>query len=457
MKTASKTSRLAECPNLFGPNKFGNRSQPVAQWKAGTLRSHSGCLVSQLDDRRRPGILRLRSKGRCSAQEASVEKKLGLTLILLLAVLLAGCNALNPATPQALPTVVLDNGSAATRPASAGTSGGVVASGVVAPAQTAKLVFTIAGKVDQVNAAEGKAVNAGDPLAQLEGQEDLQAAVSQAEFELVQAQQALDDLKTEAETARVQAMQEIITYERAVRDAQYALDNFTVPINQAGLETVEALNLMKQRLDAARQAFEPYKYRSSNDPIREDRLDDLNEAQADYNAAVKRLQYEYDLQVAQAQLDKALSDYATLQAGPDPAKVRLAEARISNAQTQLSAAQAALEHLSLAAPFDGTIAEVNIRPGEWVIPGQAVLTLADLNQLKVETTDLSERDIPRVKIGQPVTVFIKALGQEIPGRVSDISPLADTLGGDVVYKTTITLDEVPQELRAGMSVEAHFK
>jgi HlyD family secretion protein len=377
-------------------------------------------------------------------------------LILLLVVLLAGCNVFNPTTPQTLPTVVLDSGGTSPQPASPGSSRGVVASGVVAPAQTAKLVFTIAGKVESVNAAEGDAVKAGEPLAQLEGQEDLQAAVSQAEFELVQAQQTLNDLKTEAKTARVQAMQEIIAYERAVRDAQYALDNFTVPINQASLDIVEALNQMKQRLDTARQAFEPYKYRPSSDSIREDRLDALNEAQADYNAAVKRLQYEYDLQVAQAQLDKALSDYATLQAGPDPAKMRLAEARISNAQTQLSAAQAALGHLTLAAPFDGTVAAVNVHPGEWVIPGQVVLTLADLGNLQIETTDLSERDIPQVEVGQPVTVFIKALGQEVPGRVSDIAPLADTLGGDVVYKTTITLDEFPPGLRAGMSVEVQF-
>ena len=301
-----------------------------------------------------------------------------LALLLLLVALLAGCSVFNPSTPQPLPTVVLDSGGAATRPASQGSDGGVAASGVVAPGQLAKLVFTLSGVVEAVNVSEGDAVSAGQPLAQLAGQEDLQAAVSQADFELVQAQQALDDLNKEAETARVQAMQGIIAYEKAVRDAQYALDNFTVPVNQAGLETVEALNQMKQRLDAARQAFEPYKYRSSNDPIREDRLDALNEAQADYNAAVKRLQYEYDLQVAQAQLDKALSDYATLQAGPDPEKVRLAEARISNAQTQLSAAQAALDHLTLAAPFDGTVASLNTHPGEWVIPGQAVLTLADL-------------------------------------------------------------------------------
>jgi multidrug efflux pump subunit AcrA (membrane-fusion protein) len=382
--------------------------------------------------------------------------KLAYPIIMIFVVALAGCSAFNPATPTPLPTVVLDTSGASPQPAAPGV-GGVVASGVVAPAQTAELVFTLAGKIDSVNFNEGDTVKEGLPLAQLQGQEDLQAAVSQAQFELLQARQALDDLNTEAESARIQAMQEIIKYEKAVRDAQYTLDNFTVPSNQAGLDTVDALNQMKQRLDAARQAFEPYKYYSSGNSVREDRKKDLDQAQADYNAAVKRLQYEYDLEVAQAQLDQALSDYATLQAGPDPEKVRLAEARLSNAETQLAAAQAALDHLTLTAPFDGTVASVDVVAGEWVIPGQTVLTLVDLGSLHVETTDLSERDVPKVKVGQQVSVFIEALGQQVTGQVSDISPLANTLGGDVVYKTTIELDTLPNGLRAGMSVEVTFE
>jgi multidrug efflux pump subunit AcrA (membrane-fusion protein) len=384
-------------------------------------------------------------------------RKLAYLLILLATIILTGCSAFNPATPTPLPTVVLDTSGAYPQPSTPGSGGGVVASGVVAPAQTADLVFTLSGKVEVVHVAEGDIVKASQPLMHLEGQEDLQAAASQAQFELLQAQQALDDLSTEAETARIQAMQDIIAYEKAVRDAQYALDNFTVPSNQAGLDTVEALNQMKQALDTARQAFEPYKYYSSTNSVREERKKALDEAQADYNAAVRRLQYEYDLEVAQAQLNQALSDYATLKAGPDPEKVRLAEANLSNAQTQLAAAQAALDHLTLAAPFDGTVASVNVHPGEWVIPGQSVLTLVDLSRLRVETTDLSERDVPKVEVGQQVSVFIEALGQQVTGQVSDISSLADTLGGDVVYKTTIDLDAFPQGLRAGMSVEVTFE
>ena len=144
----------------------------------------------------------------------------------------------------------------------------VTASGVIAPAQEARLVFPLGGKIQELEVVVGDEVEAGQILAKMEGEEELQAAVSKAEFELLQAEQALEDLKKAAESARVEAMKEIITYERALRDAQYTLDNFTTPSNQANMDTVEALQKMKERLDSARAAFEPYKYRPSTDNTR---------------------------------------------------------------------------------------------------------------------------------------------------------------------------------------------
>ena len=61
-----------------------------------------------------------------------------------------------------------------------------------------------------------------------------------------------------------------------------------------------------------------------------------------------------------------------------------------------------------------------------------------------------------VRLGQAVTVSIKALNKDVAGKVTAISPLADNLGGDVVYKVTILLDNLPANLRAGMSVDAQF-
>jgi hypothetical protein len=50
----------------------------------------------------------------------------------------------------------------------------------------------------------------------------------------------------------------------------------------------------------------------------------------------------------------------------------------------------------LQAPFDGTASgiEVRQRMGQ---PGQPVMTLADLNGLHIETTDLNEIDVARWK------------------------------------------------------------
>jgi len=91
-----------------------------------------------------------------------------------------------------------------------------------------------------------------------------------------------------------------------------------------------------------------------------------------------------------------------------------------------------------------------------VMPGQVVLTLADMQGLRVETTDLSERDVTGVQVGQGATVFVDALNVDVPGRVALISPLASTVGGDVVYTVVIALDEQRDGLRLGMSVEVEI-
>ena len=121
------------------------------------------------------------------------------------------------------------------------------------------------------------------------------------------------------------------------------------------------------------------------------------------------------------------------------------------------APRAALDGLYLYAPLDGTAVSVDVLPGETLLPGQPAITLADLSQLRIETTDLSERDVAQVVVGQPVLVYIEALDLEVSGRVARISPQANVAGGDVVYTVLIELDEQPQGLRWGMTVEVSIE
>jgi len=138
----------------------------------------------------------------------------------------------------------------------------------------------------------------------------------------------------------------------------------------------------------------------------------------------------------------------------DPIHLEVADAEIARMQALLDSANAVLAtQFTLTAPFDGTIVSVDIAPSETVVPGAPVIVMGNLSGYVIETTDLSERDVTRVQIGQPVSVFIEALGGEFPGKVKDVALTSTTIGGDVVYKVTIELDDQPEGLLWGMSAD----
>lgn len=142
---------------------------------------------------------------------------------------------------------------------------------------------------------------------------------------------------------------------------------------------------------------------------------------------------------------------------PSQKHIEVAENDIAHAQALVDSAKAVLESQSnLAAPFDGVVVSVDISPAETVTPGQVVIVVGDLSHYRIETTDLSERDVPKVKVGQAVKVFIDALNQNLTGKVADISRISTTLGGDVVYKVTIDFDEQPDGLLWGMSADVEI-
>ena len=158
---------------------------------------------------------------------------------------------------------------------------------------------------------------------------------------------------------------------------------------------------------------------------------------------------------AQANWDVADIQLRFLQrVGTAEQNMESAQADLDRAQALLDSAKAALEAQSaLAAPFDATVVAVDAVAGETVVPGRVVVTLGDLSKFRIETTDLSELDVTRVKVGQTAQVFIEALNEEFEARVVDIALFSSTLGGDVVFTVTIELSKQPPGLRWGMSAD----
>jgi RND family efflux transporter MFP subunit len=160
---------------------------------------------------------------------------------------------------------------------------------------------------------------------------------------------------------------------------------------------------------------------------------------------------EANLTVAKVQVDYLK------RVGTDEVHLESAQAEADRAQALLDSANTTLATQStLTAPFDGTIVSVDISPAETVVPGRVVVTVGDLSRFQVETKDLSERDIPRVQVGQTASVLIEPLNQEFSGKVVDISRISSTVGGDVVFKVTIDLDQQPQGLLWGMSADVNI-
>jgi HlyD family secretion protein len=142
----------------------------------------------------------------------------------------------------------------------------------------------------------------------------------------------------------------------------------------------------------------------------------------------------------------------------DPLHYESAAADLERAQALLESAKATLlTQSTLTAPFNGTIVAVDISPAETVVPGQVVIVLGDLSRYQIETTDLSERDVTRVHIGQPVNVFVEALNEEFTGKVVDIERISSSLGGDVVFPVMIEFDQQPRGLLWGMSADVQIQ
>lgn len=149
--------------------------------------------------------------------------------------------------------------------------------------------------------------------------------------------------------------------------------------------------------------------------------------------------------VAQATLRRLQDQLARLKGVNDPRavsqdEVRTRENDVAVAQAQLDAARAqvgqdlvCLTRLTVRAPRDGTILQVNVRPGEYAsaTPKSPAMVLGDVEHLQVRA-DVDEQNAPRLQPNQTATAYVKGdTIQPIELRFVRIEPY-------VVPKTSLT-------------------
>ena len=119
-----------------------------------------------------------------------------------------------------------------------------------------------------------------------------------------------------------------------------------------------------------------------------------------------------------------------------------------------------LEKSLIKAPSDGTVTEVNAKEGQ--APAAAVAKIETIDTLRIES-QVKEYDKNSVAVGTLVEITSdSALGETYKGRVISIDPVpmaasADNKTGEVLYKTTIELDEGQEtKLSPGMTLRVKY-
>ena len=377
--------------------------------------------------------------------------------------LLSGCGtglpALSPATstpPVPISTV----------------ASGVAAEGHITPRDSVQLAFLTAGDVEDVLVKEGDRVEKGAVLVRLSNREQMEAAVTTARLEQLNAQLALDTLTEKAGLSSSAAQLALAQAETAYDKAKDHREGMNYPRGtQVDVDNAwSTYQLALTNLATAQNSYDKAVVLPDDHPLKAGAIYNLTTSQKARDKALATYNWltgkptaedlntaDAELALAKSKLDDARRQWDKLMNGPDPDQLALALSRVDNARAQLAAAQAALDNLALKAPYAGTVVTLSIAPNEHVVPSQPVLLLADLSEWYVETSDLTEIDVVKLAAGQEAVVTPDALPDlKLSGHIDSISDGFKEKGGDILYTVRIRLDQVDPRLRWGMTVNAAF-
>jgi membrane fusion protein (multidrug efflux system) len=139
----------------------------------------------------------------------------------------------------------------------------------------------------------------------------------------------------------------------------------------------------------------------------------------------------------------AQAEYESALAAVDQAVASVEESRrsILEAQAGLKIAEERLEDYTIMAPFDGTLGERYVGPGDYVDKGRGLVRLVAVNPLKLDFT-VPERYQGRLHLEQAVALAVEAYpGRKFKGEVIYIAPSLDPETRSVKVKARVENDE----------------
>ena len=288
-----------------------------------------------------------------------------------------------------------------------------------------------------------------------------------AQNEVTAAQSAVDAARSKLTSVEEKATSgDFISAEKRLMDARSAFD-----VAQGVLDV--SATASQELKDSAQRNYD-------------DALSELNSAQNAYDDASTTsgasdvLTARADLRVAQERQDIAQDKVRILQTGSLSPKVTAAQkgldqALAAAAQSKMAVAQAEaslslldtqIGKLSITSPIDGIVLTRTTEPGEVVMPGSSMLTLARLSDLTI-TVYVPEDRYGELSIGQAAQVTADSFtGETFSGTVINISGQAEFTPRNVqttagrkatVFAIKLSLTDTNGKLKPGMPADVLFK
>lgn len=241
-------------------------------------------------------------------------------------------------------------------------------------------------------------------------------ALVQVEAALRNAEASVEQAKIAYDAARQKEVLDVAQAEQALRDAQVQYDAL---LNPSNLDVAQAQASVVQ-------------------------------AQAQLDKLTGGSASALDIAAAQLQVEQAKLALERLTSPASATEIAAAEAAVAQARMQYESAKRALQATTLQAPFDGVVAAVHVTEGARVSGGTGI-TLIDPDMLSIDM-NLSETDVARVTVGQPVTLFFDALPDiTVRGEVESVSPVATVQQNVVTFLVRVRFDPGAAPIKIGMS------
>lgn len=187
--------------------------------------------------------------------------------------------------------------------------------------------------------------------------------------------------------------------------------------------------------------------------------------QASFEAEITRKEIQLNLDKAKINLNKIREEIKN-QKEIQKEEMQRARIRINQLENELEEAYTTLEKLTVLSPASGVIvirknrsSRTKWQEGDQPWPGQRIIMLPDLSELKAETK-INEVDISKITIGQKTEIRLDAYADEkFTGKITSIATLATFKNEDSkikIFPVEMIINETSEKLLPGMTVSCRI-